>query len=188
MTASRPTTAAGRRAILVNGVPASGKSGVARALAAHTGWPILGLDTVKNPFLELIENVDRPFNRVLGRASYKAIFSIIGEAPAGSTFIIDAWFGFQPPALLEEHLAMARVTATAEIWCHAPPDIVAARYAARAATRLPGHPGPEYAEELRALAARAQPIGRGPLFDVATTAPVDVDRLVQWLASEGFAG
>ncbi|PPE77776.1 transcriptional regulator, partial [Kaistia algarum] len=109
ITALRPTAAVGRRAILVNGVPASGKSGVARALAAHTGWPILGLDTVKNPFLELIENVDRPFNRVLGRASYKAIFSIIGEAPAGSTFIVDAWFGFQPPELLEEHLAMAKV-------------------------------------------------------------------------------
>ncbi|PPE77281.1 transcriptional regulator, partial [Kaistia algarum] len=76
---------------------------------------------------------------------------------------------------------------TAEIWCHAPPDIVAARYAARATTRLPGHPGPEYAEELRALAARAKPIGRGPLLDVETTAPVDVDRLVRWLMSDALS-
>lgn len=175
-----------KRVVLVNGVPASGKSGVARALSERTGWPVLGLDTIKNPFLEAIEGVDRPFNRVLGRASYKAIFSIIREAPAGSTFIVDAWFGFQPLELLDEHLAMAGITAAVELWCHAPPDTIADRYAARAASRLPGHPGPEYAGELRTLAARAQPTGRAPRLDIETTSPLDIERLTAWLASEGF--
>ncbi len=62
---------------MVNGVPASGKSGVAQELSAATGWPVYALDTVKNPFLAEIGAVDRPFNRVLGRASYRAIFALI---------------------------------------------------------------------------------------------------------------
>jgi glucokinase len=86
-----------RRAVLVNGVPASGKSRVARALSDATGWPVLTLDTVKTPFLHELAPVDRTLNRTLGRASYAALFDLIADMPAGSTAIIDAWFGFQPP-------------------------------------------------------------------------------------------
>ncbi|MBB5751647.1 ROK family protein [Prosthecomicrobium pneumaticum] len=180
-TAPRP-----KRAVLVNGVPASGKSGVARALAERTGWPVLALDVIKNPFLERIEGVDRPFNRLLGQASYAAIFATIGAAPPGSTFIVDAWFGFQPEAVLDAHIATAGLDQVAEIWCHAPPDTVAERYRSRAAARLPGHPGAAYADELRLLAARATPLGRGPLIAVDTTTPLDAGRLADWLTEMGF--
>lgn len=169
-----------KRAILVNGVPASGKSHVAQALSAQTGWPVLALDTIKNPFLELIENVDRPFNRTLGQASYKAIWSLVADAPAGSTVIVDAWFGFQPAAVLEAHLAMAGVTETLEIWCEAPPEVIVERYAARLTTRLPGHPGADYLPELATLAARATPLGHRPLLRVDTTQELDTHLLTHW--------
>ena len=164
-----------RRAVLVNGVPASGKSSVAGALASTTGWPLLSLDTVKNPFLEEIGNVDRPFNRTLGRASLKAMFSILREAPTGTTVIMDAWFGFQPRAFVEELIAGCGVDAIAEIWCAAPPEVIGERYGARAASRLSGHPGPEYVPELMALAARAEPSRFGPVHSVDTTEPFDVE-------------
>lgn len=167
----------GRRLVMVNGVPASGKSGVAARLSAATGWPVYALDTVKNPFLAEIGAeigpIERPFNRVLGRASYRAIFDLIAAAPPGTTVIVDAWFGFQPRALLESLLAEAGVEAVLELWCHAPPETVAARYRDRAGARLPGHPGPEYAEELRLLAARAEPMRLGPVLSVETSGPVD---------------
>ena len=173
--------AAGKRLVMVNGVPASGKSSVARALAERTGWPILGLDTIKNPHLELIANVDRDFNRLLGRASYKAIFSIIKESAAGSTFIVDAWFGFQPIETLKAHIEMAGITRIAEIWCHAPPEVVGERYGRRAGNRLPGHPGPSYVPELIGLAARAKPAGLGDVLDVDTSQPRDIDRVEAWI-------
>ena len=94
---------------MVNGVPASGKSGVAAQLSAATGWPVLALDTVKDPFLAEIGAVDRPFNRVLGRASYRAVFALIAATRRGTTAIVDAWFGFQPRALLEELLAASGI-------------------------------------------------------------------------------
>jgi glucokinase len=145
------------------------------------GWPLLALDTIKNPFLEVLDGVDRDFNRTLGRASYAAIWSIISEAPAGSVFVVDAWFGFQPRELLEDHLSRAGVEHTAEIWCHAPGEVLAERYRARLDQRLPGHPGAAYIPELIDLAKRAEPLRRGPLFEVDTTRPTDFEAIVEWL-------
>lgn len=173
-----------KRAVLVNGVPASGKSQVARALSAATGWHVLALDTVKTPFLAELAPVDRLQNRTLGRASYAALFGLIADMPPGSTVIIDAWFGFQPPDLLETHLARSGVSDTLEIWCAAPPETVGARYAARAGTRPSGHPGPEYVPELIALAGRAVPNGRGPVLTVDTTAPADTAEIAEWIAGQ----
>jgi glucokinase len=171
----------GKRLVMANGVPASGKSGLSRALSEKTGWPILALDTVKNPFLELIEGVDRPFNRILGRASYKSIFSIINESAPGSTFIVDAWFGFQPVDVLREHVAMAGITEVVELWCHAPPEVIGNRYKQRSDQRLPGHPGLAYVPELIELAKRAEPCRLGPVLDVDTTAQIEVDKVLIWV-------
>ncbi|MFO1142075.1 MAG: ROK family protein [Amaricoccus sp.] len=171
----------GRRLVMVNGVPASGKSSVAAMLSEATGWPVLALDTVKDPFLAEIGDVDRPFNRVLGRASYRAVFALIAAQPPGATAIVDAWFGFQPRALLDELLAAAGIGDVLEIWCYAAPRVVADRYRARAAGRLPGHPGPEYAEELRGLAARAEPMRIGPVLEVDTETPVDAAALLAFV-------
>lgn len=176
----RANREAGRRLVMVNGVPASGKSAIAHALCETTGWPVLTLDTVKNPFLELIEDVDRPFNRILGRASYKSIFSIIKESAPGSTFVVDAWFGFQPIEVLRSHIAMAGITEIAEIWCHAPPDVIGERYGQRSAGRLPGHPGLAYVPELIELARNAQPCRIGPVLEVKTTEPADVAEIGAW--------
>jgi glucokinase len=171
-----------KRVVMVNGVPASGKSTVARALSAATGWPILSLDTIKNPFLVTLPPGDRLFNRTLGRASYAAIFDIIAQAPASSTFVVDAWFGFQPLEVLQDGLARAGVSALAEVWCHADPQVIGARYAARLDQRPAGHPGAEYVAELIALAARAAPTGLAPCHSVDTTGMPDASALTAWLA------
>ncbi len=171
----------GKRMVMVNGVPASGKSTVARALADATGWPVLTLDTIKNPFLSVLPPGDRLFNRTLGQASYAAIFDLIADAPPGSAIIVDAWFGFQPREVLEQGLATAGVTELAEIWCYAPPDVIGARYATRSVLRPKGHPGADYVPELIALAQNAAPTGLAPCHDVDTTQPLNLSALTQWL-------
>ena len=173
-----------KRAVLVNGVPASGKSSVARALADATGWPILTLDTIKNPFLIRMPSGDMGVNLTLGQASYDAIFDLIGDAPDGTSFIIDAWFGFQPLETLTAGIARAGLTDLAEVWCHAPPETVGKRYQARLHSRPAGHPGAEYVPELIALAAHAKPTGLGSVagpFEVDTTSQIDLNALTHWL-------
>lgn len=178
-------TSATRRIVMINGVPASGKSGVAQALSHATGWPLLTLDTIKAPFLRELSPVDRVMNRTLGRASFDAIFDLIAAAPGG-TFIIDAWFGFQPPEVLRAGLTRAGVGLLVEIWCHSPPEIVGARYGARVATRDPGHPGIDYVPELVALAGRAGPMAFGPVLRVETMGPVAVTPILAWLEGQGL--
>jgi glucokinase len=176
----------GRRLVMVNGVPASGKSSVAAELARVTGWPVLSLDTMKNPFLTEFGPVDRPTNRRFGAATYRAIFDMIAQFAPDATVIVDAWFGFQPAAVLVEGLERAGVTATVELWCHAAPEVIGTRYEARAGSRPQGHPGVEYVPELVRLAAAASPVRIGPVIPVDTTYPIVGDHL-QGAAMRAFA-
>jgi glucokinase len=177
----RATQAPAKRVVLVNGVPASGKSTVAHALSSALGWTHLALDTVKQPFLEELPPGDRLFNRTLGRASYRALFDLMRDAPAGSGFVLDAWFGFQPLDRLTQGLASAEIGRVAEIWCGAPPEEIGRRYAARVPFRGPGHPGLDYVPELVELAAAAKPTGLAPVRVVDTTQHLDPKGLALWV-------
>ncbi|QGY29108.1 AAA family ATPase [Pantoea cypripedii] len=157
--------------VLVNGIPASGKSTLARGLAQRFALPILTLDSLKEPFMASFAPVDRLRNRQLGCAAYQAIWKIVAQAPASCVYLIDAWFGFQPKAVLEEGLQNAGVTRVLELWMAITPDEVVARYQARLEQRMPGHPGAEYLPELRQLAERAQPMALGPVLQLDARAP-----------------
>jgi predicted kinase len=170
-----------KAAVLVNGVPASGKSTVARTISAATGWPVLALDTVKDALFAEIGRGDREHSRTLGRASYRAIFALVGDFPPDAKVIIDAWFGFQPREVLAAHIARAGLRRVAEVWCHAPPETIGARYAARVGERDAGHLGLSYVPELIALARRATTLGGFPLQRVDTTQPTP--DLKSWIAA-----
>jgi len=167
-----------RTAILVNGVPASGKSTVSRRISAELDVPLLALDTVKEALFAELGTGDRLYNRRFGRASYGAIWALVGAFPARSVVVVDAWFGFQPLELLQSHLARSEVTRTVEIWCTAPPEMVAQRYADRARQRHEGHLGLDYVPELQALAASARPLNIGPVIPVDTSLPVAWDDVI----------
>ena len=172
-----------KRAVLVNGIPASGKSTVARTISDAKSWPLLTLDTIKEAFFAHLGTGDRDYNRLLGKASYQAIFALIHDFPDGSTVVIDAWFGFQPFEVLQGHLAHAGIGQVAEVWCHAPGDVLGERYRARLNQRHAGHLGESYVPELFELANRAKPLEAYPLFDVDTTRPLDAEGLKVWLST-----
>jgi glucokinase len=164
--------------VLVNGVPASGKSTVAALIARRLKLPVFTLDTVKEAFFDHLGVGDRDYNRLLGKASYQAIFATIAGFPDGLGAIVDAWHKFQPLEVLAAHLKLASAGPVIEVWCHAPPSVVAERYRARSAIRHKGHPPASYAEELARLAEQATPLGLGEPIDVATDCVLDEDALL----------
>lgn len=172
-----------KRVVLVNGIPASGKSTLTRALSQRFGWPILTLDSLKEPFMACFAPVDRQRNRQLGCAAYQAIWNIVGQAPASQIWLIDAWFGFQPRTLLEQGLQQAGVGAVLELWMQITPEEAVARYQARLTQRLPGHPGAEYLPELHQLAQQAQPMALGPVLPVNAVSQ-DEAAVTRWLQQQ----
>lgn len=176
-----------RCAVLINGVPASGKSTVAARLVpalleAGIAPVPLSLDTVKEALFDHVAANDREDNRRLGRASYQAIFASVAAFPDALVPVVDAWHGFQPAIVLRGHLQRARIERVAEMWCRVSPDVAAERYRAR--TRSPGHLPASYADELAELARAATPLGLGPLFEIDTEKPPqpgEFDRLLRLL-------
>lgn len=158
-----------RQAILVNGVPASGKSTVAKqvvqALLDRGVCSVpLGIDTVKEGLFAQLGTGDRGYNRMLGRASYHAIFNSVAAFPDTLVPVIDAWHGFQPESVLRDHIARAGIDRVIEVWCAVTPETAAERYRARAATRDTGHLPASYADELFELAGSARPVALGPVL------------------------
>lgn len=171
--------------ILVNGIPASGKSTVTRELSGYFGVPSLTIDGIKEPFMAKFDTIDRPFNRQLGCAAYEVIWSIIGQAPASCVWIVDAWFGFQPKENLQRYLREAGVEQVLEIWNQISPELAVSRYAVRLNTRKVGHPGEEYLPELALLAEKADSMALGPVFTLNQDAlPMNLQRLTHWVQEQ----
>ncbi|MFB0712596.1 AAA family ATPase [Buttiauxella noackiae] len=181
---SQTTRTQGKTVVLVNGVPASGKSTISRLLSEHFALPILTIDGIKEPFMAQFDEIDRPFNRRLGSAAYEVIWSIVADSPTQCVFIVDAWFGFQPKEVLERYLEQAGITRVLEVWNHVPGDLAAERYALRLGVRRHGHPGEEYLPELVKLANNAKPMSLGPVYIVDHREPIDTDGLLTWLSKE----
>lgn len=175
--------------ILVNGIPASGKSTVTRELSSYLGAPSLTIDGIKEPFMAAFETIDRPFNRKLGCAAYEVIWSIIAQAPANCVWIVDAWFGFQPKDALLRFLQQAGVERVLEIWNQISPELAVSRYAQRLDARKMGHPGEEYLPELAQLASRAKPMMIGPVYHLhQDQLPADFTRLTAWVKEHLMEG
>ncbi|WP_312952520.1 AAA family ATPase [Superficieibacter sp.] len=172
----------GKTVILVNGVPASGKSTVAQQIAHRFTLPLLAIDEIKEPFMAQFTDIDRGFNRRLGLAAYEVIWSIVARGPAGCTFVIDAWFGFQPREALARFLQNAGVSGVLEIWNQISAQTAVSRYAQRLEQRKPGHPGEEYLPELAALTRSAAPMVLGPVYRIEQDRGYDPGELMAWIA------
>lgn len=178
---NRHLTPGCKTVILINGIPASGKSTVTRQLSATFNLPLLTIDGIKEPFMARFTDIDRHFNRQLGCAAYEVIWSIVGQSSAGCVWLIDAWFGFQPREMLQQLLQQAGVEKVLEVWNQISPELAVSRYASRLQDRKPGHPGEEYLPELAQLAQRAQPMRLGPVFTVDQLQLPDIELLNEWI-------
>lgn len=182
---SSPSTPT-RKVILINGLPASGKTALGEHLKNRFNAPLLTLDTIKEAMFNVLGTGDREYNRMLGRACKEIIWALISEFPCNSLAIVDAWFGYPPYDKVFEGLQHAGIARFVELWCHAPGEILAERYLERVDLRHKGHPGREYAPELEEVAKRAAPMNIGPLYSIDTSdfAAIDFEAITAWVAKE----
>jgi predicted kinase len=132
-----------RRVFLVTGLPATGKTTLARALACDLAAPLLSKDVIKEPLFDILGAADRAVSRRLSDASFAVLFALADEyLPLLGTVVLEGNFrpGEHEP-LLQGLLAQHAPVACTQVLCRAPESLRQERLAARAAdpARHPGH-------------------------------------------------
>ncbi|GAA1493565.1 AAA family ATPase [Curtobacterium herbarum] len=173
-------------AIIVNGMPGSGKSTVGAALAEVLGCPFLSKDRVKEPLAD-IAGPTIP-SAVLGGIAMDTVWSMAGAVENG--VVVDAvLLPSRDRDFLEAGLTTAGSPRVVEVWC----DVDRANAEARLRERY--EPGTlpirhDVHGDLAAILAfwdeheaTAGPVGVGPVVRVQTDRPYDVGGLVQEIAA-----
>ncbi len=165
--------------ILVTGLPASGKTTLARAVSQALGMPLLSKDVVKESLFGTLSGLDRA---EVSHAANEVLWALLSDCPGGA--VVEIWLDpRRDVGIAADVLARAGSRVAVEIMCICPGDIAAQRYAARA--RPPPHLPPDEAtlQRIRDSADLMQPLGVGPVLPVDTTGPSDVDRITAWITA-----
>jgi predicted kinase len=156
------------RVVLVNGLPASGKSTLGAQLAKRLGWVFLSKDAIKEAFGELVwPHVSSPR---LGGLALDSLYALAG-AIDGSAVLDAIWLSNRDRPFLDAGLVTMGEPRVLEVWCDIPEQLARERFERRMPDRHEMHESwrPGFWEG-------AGPITRDPLR-VDTSSDVDVDAL-----------
>ena len=172
---------------LVTGLPATGKTTLARALARALAVPLLAKDRIKEPLLNVLGATDPAASRRLSDASFAVLFALAREQLAAvGAVVLEGNFrpGEHEPAL-RALLAQAAAPCT-QVLCRVPEPLRQARLKARGA-QATRHPGHRDAEWVTAAGTRGDGFLEieGPRFihDGAMHEPVHGSALIHSLAN-----
>jgi len=128
--------------LLVTGLPCSGKTTLARQLAAELGFPLVTKDGIKERLFDTLGWSDRQWSRSLGGATYAILYYMIETLLAsGCSLIAESNF---PPDPAAQQLASLREKYPFKLLaveCIAQAVVLEERWRRRAelGTRHPGH-------------------------------------------------
>jgi predicted kinase len=165
--------------VVVTGMPAAGKTSLARELSETLHLPLVTKDDIKEELYDTLGVGDVGWSQRLGKASYALIFVFCRELLArGSSVIAEANFF---AGVDEARFAALPPHRLFQVHCTAPFDVLLSRFEGRA-DRHPGHLDRDRAGELRRRyeAGTHGPLALpGELIDVDTSGPVDVGLVAQ---------
>jgi predicted kinase len=170
-------------AILVNGLPGSGKTTLSATLAGVLGCPLLARDPITEALVDLAGPMIAP--EALGGIAMDTVWAMAGEVEAG--VVVDAsWHRERDLEFARAGVERAGSPRTVEVWCDVDPEVALQRVVDRLAAGG-RHPAHGTVESARAAwptrVAGAEPLGLWPVIRVDTSAPVDMDDLVMQISA-----
>lgn len=172
--------------VIVSGLPASGKTTLARRLAAELRLPLFARDDIKERLFDRLGWSDRAWSRQLGGASWESLFwAVEAQLAVGQSCIAESNFYPETDGPRITELRERCAFRTIEIHCYAEGHVLVERYLGRVAdgTRHPGHIDHITIDEQRErlLAATPEPLaldGATILVDTTDPSAIDYDSLV----------
>ncbi|MFJ8430438.1 AAA family ATPase [Kitasatospora sp. NPDC094019] len=176
--------------IVISGPPATGKTAIARQLAARLRLPLLSRDRIKEPLFDTLGWDDRERSKTLGAAAAAVLFTLLADTlAAGADCITESNFRAGHATSDFRQLLGDTGAQVIQIQCVTDGPTLLARFAARSASpdRHPGHRDEhnvaEFHDEL--MAGRYEPLDLpGPVITADTTDfdALDLDALAAQLA------
>ena len=185
---SHPLTAdaASRRlVVLVNGLPAAGKTTLARALSRRLSLPLLSKDVIKEAHADVFGaqppdgRPQRAWNSQFGAAANAAMWALLADSPGGA-ILESTWPSRETWGFVQAGLSAAGVRAPQQIWCEVPVTLARERFAARHPARHAIHGEPPDDEEWSRRWALATPLPIPDTLTVDTTGYVNLDAITDW--------
>lgn len=180
-----------RLVVLVNGLPAAGKSTLAAELAEALGLPLLSKDVITETHADVLGAdppaglTQRDWNRTLGTAASETMWALLAHSPPGA--VLESSWRRDVRPLVEAGLRRAGLAGAAEVWCEAPTPLLRARFDQRWSSSHAIHGAAPDEAEWAQMIERAEPLWLGPVLRVDTSDAVDVAGVVEWCRAHAWA-
>jgi predicted kinase len=165
-----------RKVILVSGGPGAGKTTVAEPLAAALGFALLSKDPIKEALYDALDGRagDLAQSRKFSDAAIEVMLALAAQCPQ---VVLEA--NFHPHDAHERERIQNLAGQIVEVYCSCPPEVMARRYAERAASTRhhTAHALKSLSPEL--LAEYDGPVGVGTLITIDATRTVNTEDLVR---------
>lgn len=162
--------------VAVGGLPASGKSTVARQLAPALDLPLLAKDTIKHGLMDALgDPIDLDASRDLGHA---AVLALLALAADNAGAVLDStWYPYTAPLL------RALPAPVVEVRCRIPVAVARQRYRERMPTQRTGDLQAQRPDTELWADVHRTPLGVGPVVWVDTDRPVDITQVSERVAA-----